>query len=233
VDGCAAGGPARRCRRGCTTLSAVAGVRSAGPAAAGVHKPRPLSERPDRRCPPAARDLARNPAGSAEPDTAAVSAVRRRVWPGAGRTAAVHRGHGRSPAQGGDRAAAGSRPSMHPRRRRQWHRPPPADTARVAEVLAELRPPGDAVRTAGRWPRNGCPVGCGPGRYKRPRSTAASGNRGRCPDGRCPPGTLPQSAGVGCYRNRSPARRPLDGCRHCREAWASWRPSRSQSWART
>jgi hypothetical protein len=39
-------------------------------------------------------------------------------------------------------------------------------------------------------------AGCGPGGCRRPLSTAASGNRGRCPDGRCPAGTLPQSAGA-------------------------------------
>jgi hypothetical protein len=55
------------------------------------------------------------------------------------------------------------------------HRPPPADTATVSDVLAELRRPGDAVRTTGWWPRSGCPVGCGTGRSKRPPSTAASG----------------------------------------------------------
>ena len=45
--------------------------------------------------------------------------------------------------------------------------------------------------------------------------------QGRCPDGWCPPQTLPEPVGVHRYRNRSPARRPLDGCRHRRYAWAS------------
>jgi hypothetical protein len=48
-----------------------------------------------------------------------------------------------------------------------------------------------------------------------------------------PPRTPPQSAGVHRYRNRSPGRRPLLGCSHWRYAPASWRPSRSASWART
>ena len=54
-----------------------------------------------------------------------------------------------------------------------------------------------------------------------------SQNRGRCPQGRCRDGwvsgrlTLPEPVGVHRYRNRSPARRPLDGCRHRRYAWAS------------
>jgi hypothetical protein len=56
---------------------------------------------------------------------------------------------------------------------------------------------------------------------------------GWCPDGRCPPRPLPQPAGVHGYRNRSPGRRTLDGRRHRRYARASWRPSRSPSWART
>jgi hypothetical protein len=64
-------------------------------------------------------------------------------------------------------------------------------------------------------------------------------NRGQCPDGWpvpdgwCPPRTLPQLVGVRCYRNRSPGRRPLHGCRHCRYARVSWRWSRSPSCART
>jgi hypothetical protein len=53
-------------------------------------------------------------------------------------------------------------------------------------------------------------------------SAAASGTTvgvrtvDRCPDGWCPPRTPPQPAGVRCYRKRSPGRRRLDGCRHCR-----------------
>ncbi len=100
----------------------------------------------------------------------------------------------------------------------------------------------------GRW-RGGCGterrgrLGC-PLLRPEPRSLSAGSVSGRlvskgrcpdgwCPDGRCPPRTLPQPAGVRGYRNRSPARRPLDGCRHRRYARASWRPSRSPSWART
>jgi len=41
------------------------------------------------------------------------------------------------------------------------------------------------------------------------------------------------ACGVRRYRNRSPGRRPLDGCRHCRYARASCRWRRSPSWART
>ena len=53
-----------------------------------------------------------------------------------------------------------------------------------------------------------------------------SRNRRRCPEGRCldgwcPPPPLPKPVGVHRYRKRSPARRPLDGCRHRRYAWAS------------
>jgi hypothetical protein len=58
-----------------------------------------------------------------------------------------------------------------------------------------------------------------------------SRNRRRCPEGRCPDGwcldgwcpprTLPEPVGVHRYRKQSPARRPLDGCRHRRYAWAS------------
>jgi hypothetical protein len=215
-----AAGSAQRCRRrGCPQRRAPA----------GVHQPRPVSKRPDRRCPPAARTWRGTQQVAAEPDTAAVSAVR----PGAGRTAGVHRGPGRAPEHHGDTAAAGRRPSMHARRLQQWHRPPPADTARVSEVPRgtaatwRCRPDGwmvAAERVSGRlrtWTQEASAVHrC----VRTPRPVS-----GR----RCPPGTLPQSAGVRCYRNRSPARRPLEGCRYRRDAWASWRPSRSPSWRRT
>jgi hypothetical protein len=107
-------------------------------------------------------------------------------------TSRVHR---RSPEHGRDTAAAGHRPSTPLRRLRQRHRLAPADTARVSGVGPERPPPGGAVWTAGRWPPSGFPVGCGAGRCKRPRSTAASENRGRCPAG-----TLPQSAGSAATR---------------------------------
>jgi hypothetical protein len=47
-------------------------------------------------------------------------------------------------------------------------------------------------------------------------------NRGRCPDGRGPPRTPLQPADTAAvqrlrgYRKRSPGRRPVDRCRHCR-----------------
>jgi hypothetical protein len=65
------------------------------------------------------------------------------------------------------------------------------------------------------------------------RTTADVRTVGRCPDGWCPPRTLPQPAGVRGYRNRSPGRRPLAWRRHRGYARASWRWSRSPSWART
>jgi hypothetical protein len=58
-------------------------------------------------------------------------------------------------------------------------------------------------------------------------------NRGRVSGRRWPPRTLPQSAGVRCYRKRSLGRRPLAWCRHRRYARVSWRCSRSPSWPRT
>jgi hypothetical protein len=95
------------------------------------------------------------------------------------------------------------------------HRPPPADTARCPSACGtaatcRCRPDGwivAAERVSGRrrnWTLQASPVH---------RSVR---NHGRCPDGRCPPGTLPQAAGGRGYRNRSPARRPLEGCRHHR-----------------
>jgi hypothetical protein len=44
---------------------------------------------------------------------------------------------------------------------------------------------------------------------------------------------LPQPAGVRCYRKRSPARCPLVGCSHRRQARRSCRASRSRSCSRT
>jgi hypothetical protein len=145
-------------------------------------------------------DLARNPRQvSTAPDTAAGSAVCLGVRPGAAGCGPDDRGPPRTRPQ--PCAGQGHRGRRSPTL--QAH-PPTAAVGTGSRLptlpgcprcLRELRPPGDAVRTAGRRPRSGCPVGCGTGRCMRPLSTAASENRGRCPDGRCPPGTLPQSAG--------------------------------------
>ena len=82
-------------------------------------------------------------------------------------------------------------------------------------------------------------AGCG--RVRRGRPDGCRGARcprcwrgcGRCPDGWCPPRTLPQSAGVRCYRKWSPDRRPPVGCSHRRQARRSCRASRSRSCLRT
>jgi hypothetical protein len=171
-------------------------------------------------------DLARNPGASAEPDTAAVSAGRPGVRPAAGRTAALRRGHGRgSPEQGRDMAVAGRRPSMHA--------PPAAavDANRRRRCLRRRNLdasgcPDERVR------RTAC---CRSRRtlWQCPRCVRTAAAWRWCPDGRCPPRTPPQPAGVRGYRNRSSGRRPLDGCRHRRDARASWRCSRSPSWPRT
>jgi hypothetical protein len=101
------------------------------------------------------------------------------------------------------------------------HRPPPADPARLSEVLcgtaASLAMPSgrlDGGRSAGVRSAAHLDVAsrcCPP---LGPEPPPVSGRR-------CPPRTLPPSTGVGCYRNRSPARRPLEGCRHRRYARAS------------
>jgi hypothetical protein len=218
VDGSAAGCPAWPCRSVGTTLppSRV----SAAPDACGqlVSTARPPSTRVRavdvrrlRRPGPEPQQV------SAEPDSAAVPQCRW-VRLGAAPDGRCPPRTPPQPLQQGRRGYCGRRsPTIqaHPPGCGSGHRPSPADPARVSEVLAELRSPGDAVRTAGWWPRRGCPsaadldaasVHCPPLRLK-PQ---------RCPDSRCPPGTLPQSAPVRGYRNRSPARRPLDGCRHCR-----------------
>jgi hypothetical protein len=177
--------------RGCGCPQAASAVRASGPSVSA-----------------GCADLARNPGVSAEPDTAAVSAGRPGLRPGAGRTAALRRGHGGSPEQGRGYGGRRSRPSMPPHQLRQWtptaacsvhggsrtstraavqtrvsaarRLPPPADTAAVSAVRPELRPPGDGVRTAGV--------------HRRHRRL-----RGGCG-----------------YRKRSPDRWPLAWCRHRR-----------------
>jgi hypothetical protein len=209
--------------------AAVAGVGSVGHLRpAGVHQPRPLSTRPDRRCPGGRADLSRNPAGVRRTghrgSVRCASGIAAGCWPDGRdpprtrpRLPIVGRGHGRRRRRNVHARPAGSgsghRPphavstaAAAPRRGRlsgpgcppPGVLPQPADTAAVSAVVPELRPPGDAVRTAG---------------VRRGHRRRLRGGRG--------------------YRKRSPARRPLDGCRHRREAWASWRPSRSPSWPRT
>jgi hypothetical protein len=222
VDGCAAGCPAWHCRRVCTTLppSRV----SAAPGACGC------------RCPPAAStvqasgpslsagcaDLARNP--SRCPRNRTPRPCPRCGWACgrmlAGRPRSTG-GHGRSPEHG--RGHRGRRsPTIHARRPatlvgsgRRLPTLPGCPSACGTAATWRCRPDGwtaAAERVSGRL-RHGTRQASAVHRCVR--------NHSRCPDGRCPPGTLPQSAGIGGYRNRSPARRPLDGCRHRRYARAS------------
>jgi hypothetical protein len=163
---------ARPCRRrGCPQHRAPAGCRCP-PAASAVHASGPSMSA-------GGADLARNPGVSAEPDTAAVSTMRPGLRPGAGRTADIRRGHGRRPPEQGGRFGGRWQPTVHARpagygsgHKRRTRRPRRQrnldaggcpdegvrrtaccrslpDTAAVSAVLPELRPPGDAVRTAG------------------------------------------------------------------------------------
>jgi hypothetical protein len=151
------------------------------------------------------------PRASAGPDTAAVSAGRPGVRPGAGRTAALRRGHGRgAPEQGRDMAIAGGRPSMHV---------PPAA---AVEANRRMRCPREAAQTSTRAAVQT--------RVSAARRAAAGG--GHCGSvRRCvrncgrpamPSGRLVSTAdtaaacGVCGYRKRSPDRWPLVWCRHCR-----------------
>jgi hypothetical protein len=199
---------ARRCRRrgcpqrracGCRCPQAASSVRASGPSmSAGC------------------ADLARTQQVTAEPDTAAVSAVRLGVRPGAGRTAAVHRGHGRSPEQGGTpRPPVADRPCM------------PADcgSGHRAAACGHCQGGRGALRNCGHlaMPSGRLDGGRGAGVRSAAELDAVSVG--------CPP-LLPKpwpvsgrpvsaqdpapSAGVRCYRNRSPGRRLLDGWRHCR-----------------
>jgi hypothetical protein len=127
----------------------------------------------------------------------------------------------------GDMAVASGRPSLHappatavdPGRRtrclRRQHNLDAGDCPdQGVRRTAGCRSPPDLVAVCPRWFRN-----CG-------RLAMVSGRRG-------PPPTPPPPAGGCCYRKRSPGRWPLVGCRHRRDARASWRPRRSPSWPRT
>jgi hypothetical protein len=203
VYGAGAGCPAGRCH--CVRTTLPPSRVSAAPGTAGY------------RCPPAASavhasgpsmsagcaDLARNP--SRCPRSRTLRPCPRcgwecgRVlagWPQATADTAA------APEQAGTRRPPVANHPCTPAGRGSGHRPPPAGTARVSDVVAALRPPGDAVRTAAEL--DAASVRCPP-LLLEPR---------RCPDGRCPPGTLPQTAAIRCYGKRSPARRPLAWCRH-------------------
>jgi hypothetical protein len=153
--------------------AAVAGVpQRRPPTGCRVHQPRPLSTSPDRRVSAGCADLARNPSRCPRNRT-----PRQCLWCGrvlAGRLLSTADTAAALSRAGTPRPPVADQPCT-PADCGSGQRPSPAHTARVSEVRAELRPPGDAVRTVGRWPRSGCPVGGGTGRCKRPVSTAASG----------------------------------------------------------
>jgi hypothetical protein len=217
VDGCAAGCPAWRCRRVCTTLppsrvSATPGRLRLPLSTSRVHRPSVRTV-----------DVRRLRGPGAEPSRCPRTRHRGRVR-GASDDAAGCWPDGRCPPRTRPQPCAGqghrgppvTDDPCTPADCGSGHRPPPADTARVSEMLCgtaatwRCRPDGWTVaaeRLSGRL-RNWTLQASAVHRCVR--------NRGRGPDGSCPPRTLPQSAGVGCYRNRSPARRSLDGCRHRR-----------------
>jgi hypothetical protein len=101
----------------------------------------------------------------------------------------------------------------------------PARSCRRAATAAAGPPPSCPAGHRGRY-LGGCGTGHrgrlgGPLLLPEPRSVSSSSVAGRlvsgwCPDGWWPPPTPPEPAGGHRYRNRSPARRPLDGCRHRR-----------------
>jgi hypothetical protein len=206
VDGCAAGCPAWRCRRVCMTLppSRV----SAAPAPTGCRRPPAAStvQAPGPSLSAGCADLAWNPRQvSVEPDTAAASAVRLecgRCWPD---------GHCPLEAAAASLSRAGA-----------WWSPVADHPCTPADCGSGNRPPPADTAATWRCGPNGWMVARGAG----VRSAADLDASLRCsplrpeprpvPDRRCPPGTLPQAADIGCYRNRSPARRPLEGCRHRR-----------------
>jgi hypothetical protein len=157
------------------------------------------------------------------------------------------------PGRAGSRCPAGHVrcPRLRTAGIRRLRRPGPLDQRRRAQRARRCRGAGTAAagpphscrrRPRPPWtprPAGGVRVVAGWTLRQCPLSAAVSGTgrgSGRLPGVRtvgCPPRTPPHACGVGGYRNRSPGRRPLDGCRHRRDARASWRPSRSPSWART
>jgi hypothetical protein len=197
--------PQRRGAYGCRCPPGGSTVRASGP---------PMSA--------GRADLAHNP--SRCPRSRTPRPCPRCGWVLAGRPLST-RGGAAAPEQGGDTAAAGSRPSRHTRRLRQWA-PAACGHCQGVQRGSGTAAPGDAVRTAG------------DGRTAGVRSTAELD----AASVRCPPllstagvqtGPLPQSAGVRGYRNRSSGPRPLEGCCHRWYTRASWRCSRSPSRART
>jgi hypothetical protein len=90
---------------------------------------------------------------------------------------------------------------------------PAVDRPHARQLRQWTQPPHAVFRCGHCGPRHGGLSGRG----CPPRTLAAA-------SGRC--GSPGVSAG---YRKRSPARRPLDGCRHRRYARTSWRCSRSPS----
>jgi hypothetical protein len=92
-------------------------------------------------------------------------------------------------------------------------------------------PRSPAVASRRSPPRTSRPVGvrvaAEPDTRPRPLSAAASGTA---------PGVRTAAGDRGhrgqSYRNSSPGRRPLVGCRHGRDVWPTWRASRSRSTAR-
>jgi hypothetical protein len=249
VDGCAAGCPGWRCRRGRTTLppSRVSAAPGAGgcrcpQAASAVHASGPSLSA-------GCADLALNPAGVR--GTGHRGSVRSAAGnaAGAGRTAAVHRRR-RPPPRAGRGHGGRRQPTVHgrPAGLRQWT-PAAAHGVRsgrgtLTRAAVHTRVHHTGCCRSRRTPRQ-CPRcfrtaatwRCRPdgwmvaaermsGRVRNWTLQASAvhrcfRNRRRCPDGRCPPGTLPSSAGVRCYRKRSPGRRPLVGCRHRRYVQAS------------
>jgi hypothetical protein len=171
-----------------------------------------------------------HPAGAGTPASAALPASRgrpRRRWATVrtdrwGGTVPQHGGVrgvcGRPPAATGVRWAAAAadigRCAVRPSCRRRpvhpdlWTPLSAADTAAALSRARHASPaPAHPRRPAGNGRQPRCAVS-----GAAIRNLDAAG----CPDGRCPPRTLPLPAGVRCYRNRSPGRRPLDGCRHRR-----------------
>jgi hypothetical protein len=188
-----------------------------------------------------AADTAGGPLSGPEPAAAAPAAPCRRrraaAAPGGPRDCGVSGRHVRCPAptgrwcppvlcRPGRLTSVGERRALLPACRSGLPQPTRGRPQRPLPVCG-----GQSVRGAVHCGLRRCPVRP-TGRLPRCLVSATLTKRRPVSGRRCPPRTLPQPAGVRCYRNRSPGRHRLPGCSHRRCAWPTCLASRWRSYSR-